>query len=214
MIKFETPDDVKVEEVIDESKPHLDKDGRMRITLESSVKCVFDPKFDNGNYVLSADLAKIVKENKVYVLNRVLDYCPGYGSIGLDMLALGVTNHVVFVDMDEKSVLSCLETSKNNSILFHTTGYGVDTIADLPDEEKYDVVVATMQGDSKKYEDFFTNIYKYLSIYADIYLIEPNDNPLLKNSDNIKLKNVYYVQSFPLNGKVIMHYKLSHDHLK
>lgn len=214
MIKFETYEDVKVEEVIDESKPFIDKEGKMHITLDSSVKCIFDPKFDNGNHAVSSELSKIIKENKVYVLNRVLDYCPGYGSMGLDMLASGVTNHVVFVDMEESPVFSCLETSKNNSILFHTTGYAIDSIDDLPQEEKYDVVVATMQGDNKKYEDFFAHIYKYLTIYADIYLIEPKDNPKLKKSDDIKFQNVYYVKSFPLNGKMIMHYKLSHSHLK
>lgn len=214
MIKFEKPPEIEVEPVIEEGTPYLDKDGKMNILLKSNVKCVFDPRFDNGNHVLSADLANLVKENKVFVCNKILDYCPGYGSVGLDMLALGATNHVVFVDTDEQPVLSCLETSKNSSILFHTSGYGIDSISDLPEEEKYDVVVATMQGKTEKYIDFFANIYKYLTIYADVYLIEDKDIPDIKNSNKIDLKNVYYVKSFPLNGKVIMHYKLSHEHLK
>lgn len=214
MIKFESIPDIEKEPVIEEGKPYIDKNGNMNVILTSNVKCVFDPKFDNGNHVLSGDLAKIVKENKVFVCNRILDYCPGYGSVGLDMLALGVTNHVTFVDTDEKPVLNCLETSKNNSILFHTTGYGIDSISDLPEEEKYDVIIATMQGVESKYIDFFANIFKYCTIYADIYLIENKDIPKFKDSNHILLKNLYFLKSFPLQGKVIMHYKLSHDHLK
>lgn len=212
MLRFEKLEDL--EPVMDDSKPYIDKDGKQHITLESNVKCIFDPKIDNGNHELSAELAKLVKENKIYVCNRILDYCPGFGCVGLDMLALGTTNHVVFADTDEKTVLNCLETSKRSSILFYTTGYGLDSISDLPDSEKYDVVVATMQDDEKKYIDFFQNIHSYLTIYADIYLIENKDKPKIKTSDYIPLKNVYYVKSFPLAGKTVMHYKLSHDHLK
>jgi hypothetical protein len=212
MLRFEKQEEIKP--VIDETQPFIDIDGNKHVTLESNVRCIFDPSLDNGNFELSSELAKLVKENKIYVCNRILDYCPGFGCVGLDMLALGTTNHVVFADTNEKSVMNCLETSKQNSILFYTTGYGLDSIGDLPDEEKYDVVVATMQDDENKYVDFFQNIYKYLTIYADIYLIEKKDKPSLKNSDNVFLNNIYYVKSFPLGGKMIMHYKLSHDHLK
>ena len=212
MIKFETYQEP--ENVIEEGKPLLDKDGKMHITLESNIKCVFDPKLDNGNYPLSSELTNIIKENKVFVCNRVLDYCPGFGAMGLDMLGLGATNHVVFADTNEEAVMNCLESSKHSSVLFYTTGYGLDSIDDLPDNEQFDVVFATMQNDESKYLDFFTHIYKHLTIYADIYLIENVDNPKLKNSDHIVLNNVYYVKSFPLQGKTIMHFKLSHSHLK
>lgn len=209
MIKFEAHKEPEIL-VVDESEPFIDAEGKMHITLESNIKCIFDPKLDNGNYPLSSELANIVKENKIYVCNRVLDYCPGFGAVGLDMLGLGVTNHVVFADTNEESVMNCLESSKQSSILFYTTGYGLDSIDDLPDTEQFDIVVATMQGDENKYLDFFTHIHKHLTIYADIYLIEKEDKPLLKNSDNIVLNKVYYVKSFPLQGKTIMHYKLMH----
>lgn len=215
MIKFETYAEPEVVEAVDESKPFVDKDGKMHVTLESNVKCIFDPKLDNGNYPLSIELANIIKENKIYIVEKVLDYCPGFGAIGLDFLASGVTNHVVFADTDESSVSSCLETSKQNSILFYTTGYGLDSIGDLPETEKYDVIVATMQGNQNKYIDFFKHIYKYMTIYADIYLIEPVDQPILKaTSENFLLNNVYYIKSFPLQEKTIMHFKLMHTHLK
>jgi len=215
MIKFEKIEE-KVEEVeeIVEGTPFLDKQGKMNVLLKSNIRCIFDPVFDNGNHVLSAQLAEIVHENKIYVSSRLLDYCPGYGSIGLDMLALGATNHVVFVDTDEKPVLNCLETSKNHSILFHTTGYSIDSIADLPEDEKYDVIVATMNNNVDKMKDFFEHIYKYSTIYGDIYLIESEDNDKIKNSNFIRLNNIYYVKSFPLEGKFVMHYKLMHEHLK
>jgi hypothetical protein len=215
MIKFEKIEEKEeeVEEIV-EGKPFLDKDGKMKMLLKSNIRCIFDPEFDNGNHVLSAKLAEMVHENKIYVSSRLLDYCPGYGSIGLDMLALGTTNHVVFVDTTEHTVLNCLETSKNHSILFHTTGYCIDTIADLPENEKYDVIVATMNNDEDKMKDFFEHIYKYCTIHADIYLIESKDNDKIKNSNYMNLNNIYYIKSFTLEGKVVMHYKLNHDHLK
>lgn len=210
MIKFEQP--VIEEKKEEEGQPLLDADGRMHVVLESNIRCIFDPKFDNGNQNISADLANIVKDEKVMACNRILDYCPGYGCIGFDMLALGVTNHIVFVDTDESPILNCLETAKNNSVLFYTTGYGIDTIADLPEEEKYDIVVATLHNQSKeKLQDFFLHIHRYMTKYADIYLVEPNLNAKLKNSDYIELKNVYYVTSFDLQDKTIMHFKLCHD---
>jgi len=216
MIKFEKIEEVEeqVVEKIEECKPFIDKDGKMHVLLSSNIHCVFDPKFDNGNHVLSAKLAQLVKEKLVYVASRILDYCPGYGSVGLDMLALGTTNHVVFVDTDENPVLSCLETSKNHSILFHTTGYCIDTIADLPETEKYDVIIATMNNNLEKMKDFFEHIYKYSTIYGDIYLIEDQDNDKIKNSNFLHLNNVYFVKSFTFEGKTIMHFKLSHEHLK
>lgn len=206
MIKFE---EVKQEQLPVEGVPYKDKSGKLNITLKSNVKCIYDEKLDNKNHTLSAELAEIIKENNIYVCKRILDYCPGYGSIGLDMLALGTTNHVVFVDTIEDSVLCSLENAKLNSILFYTTGYCIDTIADLPETEKYEVVVATINS-QEKYQDFFMNIYKYLTLYADVFLIEDKDNFAKSNE---KLNNIYYVKSFPLGDKMIMHYKLSHDHL-
>lgn len=209
MIKFEQPEEKKEEEA---GKPLLDANGRMHVMLESNIRCVFDPKFDNGNQNISARLAELVKENKVTICKRILDYCPGYGCVGFDMLALGVTNHIVFVDTDEDPVTNCLEIAKNNSVLFYTTGYGIDTISDLPDEEKYDIIVATLHNQpEEKLIDFFQHIYKYMTKYADIYLICPEENKKLKNSDYIELNNVYFVTTFKLEDKTMMHFKLCHD---
>jgi hypothetical protein len=215
MIKFEKVEEV--EDVIEEGKPYLDKIlGKMVHRLKSNIRCIYDPSFDNGNYTISDLLAEHVKVDKVLVCNRVLDYCPGFGSVGFDMLGLGVTNNVVFVDTDENPVLNCLETAKQNSVLFYTTGYSIDTIADLPDTEKYDIIVANMGGFEKnkeKYLDFFSNIYNYMTLYADIYLIEDEDNNRLKEgSPLVFLKNVYFIKSIKLGNtdKTIMHYKLCH----
>jgi 16S rRNA G1207 methylase RsmC len=211
MIKFEQ---IKEEEELPvEGKPYKDKQGNMNITLKSSVKCVYNEKLDNQNHEISAELAEIIKENNLFVCKRILDYCPGYGSIGLDMLSLGTTNHVVFADTVQETVVCSLENAKLNSILFYTTGYCIDTISDLPESEKYDVVVATISNDKEKYVDFFMHIHNYLSLYADIFLVESKDDASLKNSNKLLLNKIYFVKSFPLGNKMIMHYKLSHDHL-
>lgn len=210
MIKFEKIEEI--EEAIDETKPYLDKLlGKMVYRLKSNIRCVFDPVYDNGNHTISDLLAELVKEEKVFVCDKILEYCPGYGSIGFDMLALGVTNKVVFVDTDENSVLTCLETAKNNSVLFYTAGYAIDSIEDLPEQDKYDVIVATLDGKPEKYQDFFQHIHKVMSLYADIYLIENEDNPELKISNpSFSLANVYFVDSIKLADKIVMHYKLCH----
>lgn len=210
MIKFEKIEEV--EEAIDEGKPYLDKIlGKMVYKLKSNIRCVFDPQFDNGNYTMSDLLAEHVKDEKVFVCDRVLEYCPGFGSIGFDMLGLGVTNRVVFVDTDENSVLTCLETAKQNSVLFYTSGYALDSISDLPEEEKYDVIIATLNGDKEKYKDFFQHIHKFMTLYADIYLIEPTDDSSLKVSNpDVVLASVYYVDSIEFADKTVMHYKLCH----
>jgi len=213
MIKFEKIEEL--EEVIDETKPYLDKIlGKMVHRLKSNIRCTFDPMFDNGNYTLSGELAEHVKEDKVFVCNRILDYCPGFGSVGFDMLGLGVTNNIVFVDTDENPVLNCLETAKQNSVLFYTTGYSIDSIADLPESEKYDIIVATMGGfdnNQSKYVDFFSSIHNYMTLYADIYLVEKEDNPRLKTTNPLLLlKDVYYVKSLQLADKTVMHFKLCH----
>lgn len=213
MIKFEKVEEV--EDVIEEGKPYLDKIlGKMVYRLKSNIRCTFDPIFDNENYSISDKLAELVKQDKVLVCNRILDYCPGFGSIGFDMLGLGVTNNIVFVDIDENPVLNCLETAKQNSVLFYTTGYSIDSIADLPETEKYDIIVATMGGfenKQQKYIDFFSNIHQYMTLYADIYLVEKEDNPRLKTTNPLLLlKDIYYVKSFQLEDKTIMQFKLCH----
>jgi len=214
MIKFEKIEESE-EETIEEGKPYLDKIlGKMVHRLKSNIRCVYDPLFDNGNYTISDELAEYVKQDKVFVCNRILDYCPGFGSIGFDMLGLGVTNNIVFVDTDENPVLNCLETAKQNSVLFYTTGYSIDSIADLPESEKYDIIVATIGGfdnNQQKYVDFFANIHNYMTLYADVYLVEKEDNPRLKTTNPLLLlKDVYYVKSLQLADKTVMHFKLCH----
>lgn len=210
MIKFEKIEEI--EDAIEEGKPYLDKIlGKMVHKLKSNIRCVFDPIHDNGNYTISDLLAEHIKEEKVFVCDSVLEYCPGFGSIGFDMLGLGVTNKVVFADTEENSVLTCLETAKQNSVLFYTTGYAIDSIGDLPEEDKYDVIVATLNGDKQKYQDFFLHIHKHMTIYADIYLIEKEDDSNLKISNSsFSLANVYYVDSIKFADKTVMHYKLCH----
>lgn len=210
MIKFEKIEEI--EEAIDETKPYLDKIlGKMVYRLKSNIRCVFDPAYDNGNHTISDLLAEHVKEEKVFVCDTVLEYRPGYGSIGFDMLGLGATNRVVFVDTDENSVLTCLETAKNNSVLFYTTGYAIDSIGDLPEQDKYDVIIATLDGKPERYQDFFEHIHKFMSLYADIYLVEDEDVPELKmSSPSIILSNVYFVDSIKLADKTLLHYKLCH----
>lgn len=210
MIKFEKIEEI--EEAIDETKPYLDKIlGKMVYRLKSNIRCVFDAAYDNGNHTISDLLAELVKEEKVFVCDTVLEYRPGYGSIGFDMLGLGTTNKVVFVDTDENSVLTCLETAKNNSVLFYTAGYAIDSIGDLPEQDKYDVIIATLEGKQERYQDFFAHIHKFMSLYADIYLVEDEDVPELKmSSPSIILSDVYFVDSIKLADKTLLHYKLCH----
>lgn len=129
---------------------------------------------------------------------KCLEWCAGLSAISFSLLDAGIVDEVVLMDKYEPALLQAQYNAKNNGF-DNVKYYHYDKISDLPEAEKFDLVVAnpphcvsdegiklTMNSstnfdlnvrlivdqDWKIHKEFFTNIVKYLNNGAELYISE------------------------------------------
>lgn len=121
---------------------------------------------------------------------RVFEFCAGPGFIGFYLLAEGLCDSVCFSDINPKAVEMLEHTIKLNGLESRASVYLSDGLSDIPDSEKWDLVVSNPPHFfSESHEDhlndlrrvdsqwhvhseFYTNIRRHLNIGASILFQE------------------------------------------
>lgn len=73
---------------------------------------------------------------------RCLEWCSGPGFIGFALLAHDVCDELVLMDRYSLSASSVAETVRQNRCGDRARFYNLDRVGDLPDQERFDLVVA------------------------------------------------------------------------
>jgi methylase of polypeptide subunit release factors len=127
---------------------------------------------------------------------RCLEWCSGPGFIGFALLAHGVCNDLILMDRYAPSAVSVAETVQRNHCGNRARFYCLDRVADLPDHERFDLVVAnpphylTCPGDDnyqriavdpdwQAHEEFYHHIGSHLNPDAVILMQENQAGSLL-----------------------------------
>jgi len=127
---------------------------------------------------------------------RCLEWCSGPGFIGFALLAHEICRDLVLMDRHAPSAASVAETVRSNHCSDHARFYCLDRIAAMPDNERFDLVVAnpphylTCPGDDnyqriavdtdwQAHEEFYRHIGSHLNPDAVILMQENQAGSLL-----------------------------------
>lgn len=111
--------------------------------------------------------------------DRCLEWCSGPGFIGFALLAHDICHDLTLMDRHAPCARSVAETAHQNTCEDRVRFYNLDRIADLPDHERFDLVVAnpphylTCPGDDnyqriavdtdwRAHEEFYGHIGRHL----------------------------------------------------
>jgi UDPglucose 6-dehydrogenase len=136
----------------------LKADNCTSVTLNSNIKIDYNRVFDGGGLSFKDHLIEIIKRKRLHnkVYSRAFEWCAGFGVLGYEILGMGICNHIVFSDYYDKAIQNCQETALKNYITAHVTTYVSPTIAGIPENEVWDLVVSNPPH-VESYEEFIYN---------------------------------------------------------
>jgi 16S rRNA G966 N2-methylase RsmD len=174
-----------------------------KIHLDNSFEVLYVEGLDGGGYDYLPDFKNAIALTGKKHYTSGVEWCAGYGVLGFDLLKRGVCDHMSFIDCHEPAKHWLNETIKHNIIEHCTTVYLADKILLIPNEVKWDLVIANPPhsfeiAGKKMFEDtlpkniadvvirlvcdvdftihkeFFANIRKHLLPGADLFISETN----------------------------------------
>jgi len=128
---------------------------------------------------------------KIGKIGHVFEYCAGPGFIGFNLLANNLCDRLTLSDVNPEAIDMVKDTIANNNLEDKVSVYLSDCLEDIPEHEKWDLVVCNPpwricpagQGksfivydeESKVHKDFYQNVRKYLKPEGSILFIEGGD---------------------------------------
>lgn len=97
---------------------------------------------DGGGTWFGQEYVTVLQQRYQRRFHRCLEWCSGPGFIGFSLLAHGLCDNLVLVDSHVPVADAIRETTLRNQVQNQTTFYCCDRIAQLPDDEQFDLIVA------------------------------------------------------------------------
>ena len=188
----------------------------INLTFENGTYITWVPGLDGGGSTQYTDFLSLLNlKGKKY--ENGLEWCCGLGAIGYSILDAGICKKMSFMDIYEPAGPVIYSNAEFNNVSDKVKFYHADSISKLPDNLKFDLVVANpphsyenfpYEGSDKEviyrltvdvnwaiHLDFFKNVKKYLNPNADIILSEFSPHHThIELAEHAGLK---YMGSFP-----------------
>jgi len=104
---------------------------------------VFDkPNHHMGGLAFGRDFPRVLNELGVGRRERMFEFCAGPGYIGYSLLAAGWCESLVLADIDPDAVSTARFTAAHNELEDRVVVYRSDALDQIPDGERWDLVVA------------------------------------------------------------------------
>jgi Methyltransferase small domain len=123
--------------------------GRVAPTWSESVVAyygeiaVFDkPGHHMGGLAFGRDFPRVLNELGIGRRERMFEFCAGPGYIGYSLLAAGWCESLVLADVDADAVSMARLTASHNELGDRVVVYRSDVLDQIPDAERWDLVVA------------------------------------------------------------------------
>ncbi|HEU4702445.1 MAG TPA: methyltransferase [Conexibacter sp.] len=88
------------------------------------------------------DFPRVLNELGIGRCRRLFEFCAGPGYIGYGLFANGWCETLALSDVDADAIATAMRTARYNGIEHRVTGYASDVLDDIPEHERWDVVVA------------------------------------------------------------------------
>ena len=104
---------------------------------------VFDkPNHHMGGLAFGRDFPRVLNELGIGRRGRMFEFCAGPGYIGYSLLAAGWCESLVLADIDPDAVSTARFTAAHNELEDRVVVYRSDALDQIPDSERWDLVVA------------------------------------------------------------------------
>jgi len=124
-------------------KTNVDRDwSPQTIELSGKIKLTFPTHLDGGGREMKDDLITAICATGKSHYNRALEWCAGFGVLGYEILGLNLTKQLVFSDYYDVAIKNVLDTANINGLSDKVTGYVTPCIGNIPEHEKWDLVVS------------------------------------------------------------------------
>lgn len=144
----------------------LDKRIVKKYIKYNDIEVVYKPNLHGGGIRFGQQFIPAVRERFGHV-GRVFEFCAGPGFIGFSLLANGLCDKLTLADINPEAVNVCKETIQKNNLWDKATVYLSDVLDNIPETEKWDLVVGNPPHVFCKSEEEYKK---------DIILYDPNFN--------------------------------------
>ena len=115
---------------------------------------VFDkPNHHMGGLAFGRDFPRVLNELGIGRRDRMFEFCAGPGYIGYSLLAAGWCESLVLADIDPDAVSTARFTAAHNDLEDRVVVYRSDALDQIPDSERWDLVVANPPHFSERNPD-------------------------------------------------------------
>ena len=167
---------------------------------QSKLRVFYHSWMDGGGTWFGQEYVDIIRERySGRVFERCYEWCSGPGYIGFNILDHGLCGSLCVSDVYQPAIQAVHETIKNNK-LHNVSAYATGTVSQLPENEKFDLVVAnpphflSCPGDENyqriavdqnwaAHQEFFANIRQHLLPNGVILLQENQSGSMNREQD-------------------------------
>jgi len=126
-----------------EPQKWIDPNDPLSTTLDSGITLLYPKHLEGGCFWLKDEFVNVIKTINKFPYKRCFEWCSGLGGIGFEILGKDLCNHVTFSDYYYVAIENCLDNANRNNIISQVAGYISPTISDIPDCNKWDLIVGT-----------------------------------------------------------------------
>ena len=167
---------------------------------QSKLSVFYHSWMDGGGTWFGQEYVDIIRDRYPgRVFERCYEWCSGPAYIGFNILDHGLCGSLCVSDVYQPAIQAVHETIKNNK-LHNVSAYATGTVSQLPENEKFDLVVAnpphflTCPGDENyqriavdqnwtAHQEFFANIGQHLLPNGIILLQENQSGSMNREQD-------------------------------
>ncbi len=191
------------------------------------------PRLDGGGMGFGQEYIRVVGE-KIGKVNHVFEYCAGPAFISFSLMAHNLCERLTLADINADAIAACNETIKNNNLQAKVSCYLSDCLDNIPESEKWDLVVGNpphwpsskdkYHEDITKYDPglvihkkFYRDIHKFLKPNGSILLQEngratsPEDFSKMIEENGLKVVDVFKAKPLSILECILKRKKISRD---
>jgi SAM-dependent methyltransferase len=169
-------------------KPRLRRLKRWRTVQYGDIRVHYKDHLDGGGRTSGLDYLPLFRDRGMPCQPRVFEWCAGPAFIGFSLLGYGFCETLCVADINPEAVEACRRTVADNKLDRRVAIYRSDNLDDIPDSEKWDLVVgnpphfADTSPNELRYHDadwqlhrrFFATVGRFLKPGGMIVLLENN----------------------------------------
>jgi methylase of polypeptide subunit release factors len=191
----------------------------------NNVEVAYKENLHGGGIRFGQQFIPVVREKFGHV-GHVFEFCAGPGFIGFSLLANNLCDKLTLADINPEAIQVCNETVKNNNLESVVSTYISDCLDDIPETEKWDLVVGNpphvfcaTEDEYKKditlfdpnfniHKKFYRDILKFLKPTGSVLLQEHTESTSIDDfkdmiqENGLKIIDVFaYAPPFALDSK-------------